>query len=491
MLNLGLAIIPVSRDSIFQRIFKIPFEQGLVYHRITARILVTLVTTHGFLWFIFGLYNLLSSDGYEDWHEKKVIISAITGFLSWICMISASLFALEKIRRKYFELFYITHHLFIGTIIFALFHSLAIYYHEENPWKQSRLIYYLIPGGSLYIIDRILRVYKTVSTESRIVVLDNVRPGITSIQIGSNLKYYPGQYCFINCPNISRFQWHPYSIASGTTDDLIFHVKSMGKGTWSDRLNKLARKLEDDGSCTEGNSSFGSLDSKFAVKFHNVLSLRIDGPYGNNYLGNKKTTQHFYFLAGGIGITPIVSIIKSLIRDHTKFSEMISIHLLWVVKSADELLWFGSFLQEFNYHSEYGKIKLKYKLFVTGNDKNSGSIEYIPPQTYEAYDSAIYTSATDIEPGEHTLLIDSSGTPSLAQEMRKSTDFNFSPGRPNFFIEFNEIIGDICSYTNKIDTKCEVLSCGPPEFDKSASFACDQVSSKKLRFKFTSQTFML
>lgn len=495
MLNLGLTILPVSRDSLFQRFFRVPFEQGLLYHRITSRILICLVTIHGSLWYLYWIVHAARDTicSYDISCYPNTAISSIglTGLTTWICMVILAIFALEYFRRKFFELFYITHHLFIVIITLAIIHSFLVQNPSEHGWNQDLLIYYLAPGGILYIIDRFLRIYKTIGTDTRIVALDNVKTGMTSIQVGSNLQFQAGQYCFLNCPSISKFQWHPYSIASGVSEDLTFHIKSMGKGTWSDRLNHLARKLEgqSDGSSNEANSSFGSLDSKFEVKFQNVLQLRIDGPYGNDFLKTKRNSQHFCFFVGGIGITPILSIIKTLLIERPP--SVLSIHLLWIVKSTDEILWFGSFLQEFKFYmKDEEKLKLFYKIFVTGREKNKGVVEYIPPKTCEAYDS-FYGGLSD-EPTENTLLMDNSNCiPSKSQEMRMPTEFSFFPGRPDFHIELLEIVSDICACSNDTNTKSEVLTCGPPGFDISVALACSKVSSKKLRFSFTSQTFML
>jgi NADPH oxidase len=44
--------------------------------------------------------------------------------------------------------------------------------------------------------------------------------------------YKPGQYLLINVPEVSRFQWHPFTISSCPQDDAItIHIRIVGNWT--------------------------------------------------------------------------------------------------------------------------------------------------------------------------------------------------------------------------------------------------------------------
>ena len=50
-----------------------------------------------------------------------------------------------------------------------------------------------------------------------------------------NYSFKPGQYCFINMPKVSLYQWHPFSIASAPDNNkLIFMIKK--NGDWTKKL---------------------------------------------------------------------------------------------------------------------------------------------------------------------------------------------------------------------------------------------------------------
>ena len=54
-------------------------------------------------------------------------------------------------------------------------------------------------------------------------------------------KYKEGQYVFMNCPQISKWEWHPFSIASSEMNPQIsFLIKN--NGDWTNKLIQLFKK---------------------------------------------------------------------------------------------------------------------------------------------------------------------------------------------------------------------------------------------------------
>ena len=485
MLNLGLILLPISRDSLFQRLFSVPFELGLLYHRVIARALIFFVTLHGGSWYAYWIYHTAtSSDCDMDFCAISYALSpqAVTGLCTWVCMMILAVFALEYIRRALFEWFYTIHHIFILIVGLATVHTLLAQEPWENGWYQDLIIYYLAPGVFLYIIDRILRIIRTLKAEPKIFLLDDVKSGVTILQVGTSIKFKAGQYCFLNCPKISRLQWHPYSIASGDNDEtLTFVIKSMGKGTWSDRLNKLAKHIDKGGDTGD--------NGEFQLTFQNVISVRLDGPYGTDYLKNKPIRgKHFCFTAGGIGITPIVSVLRTIVIDQ-EFPLPSSVNLLWVVKSTDELLWFADFLKEISLCGDFfDDFTLNLKIFVTGRGKDDKTVNYVPITKPEASLSS-FSEETSLLSNENS---GSSFHLRRSLELASATQFTFESGRPNFHQELDTMQSSI----KKLDptaTKTELLCCGPRGFEIPVAVACRQLtkSPNSLTFSFTSQTFML
>jgi len=498
MLNLGLLLFPVARDSIIQRVFKIPFEQALILHRNLARWLLFVTILHGFSWYAYWIYhsatNTVCTNAPNCSFSFALQVQTLTGLVTGLLMILVAVFALEIFRRSNFEWFYYTHHLFIAIIIMAIAHSFLV----QKGWRSDLLIYYLAPGLVLYIYDRLRRFYRSAKTKTNIFVLEDVRHGVTCLQLSFVGPFRAGQYFFLTCPQISRLQSHPYSAASNERDySVTFYIKSMGPNTWSGILNNLASS-QNEYSGTDSHSDF-------VMSFQNVIDIKIDGPYGRPYLAGKNREQSFVFVGGGIGITPIVSIIKTLLfYDQAPASEEIpqSVHLLWIVKSPEEFLWFGSFLQEMRYRLNHIlNIQASVELFVTGSRKKEESITFVPPRRTVATAYGINgRSSRYSTDSESSLLVNKSlkqvndvdYLQSLDEMMESPFEIHFKAGRPVMRDQLERIQKVVHQRFPQTKT-IELLACGPHHFDLDVADASLRVADElgTPTFNFTSQTFML
>lgn len=70
------------------------------------------------------------------------VISLVTGLLMWIT-------SLPQIRRRCFETFYYTHHLYIVFLVSFLFHA------------GDRHFYWILPGVFLFGLDKTLRIVQS------------------------------------------------------------------------------------------------------------------------------------------------------------------------------------------------------------------------------------------------------------------------------------------------------------------------------------------
>jgi len=149
----------------------------------------------------------------------------------------------------------------------------------------------------------------------------------TEIRLQQNgFRYRAGQYAFINIPAISPLQWHPFTISSSPDEDVItFHVKSMGRGTWTASLSGMCMDVG------------GILSSE------TVPVVNVDGPYGAP--PDFQSSKAVVLVGGGIGITPVISLFKDLYylhnQDQTANNPIKHVTLLWVVREHASLKMFG------------------------------------------------------------------------------------------------------------------------------------------------------
>ncbi|OMH81608.1 putative respiratory burst oxidase-like protein [Zancudomyces culisetae] len=119
-----------------------------------------------------------------------------------------------------------------------------------------------------------------------------------------------GQYVHINCPEISKYEWHPFDIANIKGDEYLnIYIKKDGK--WTQQLYNL---LFDSGAST--NSSLGEqgrveVTDKELESFSDEvdLSLRITGCYESIYKYVFEN-QVVVLAATGTGVATNASIIR-------------------------------------------------------------------------------------------------------------------------------------------------------------------------------------
>ena len=51
-----------------------------------------------------------------------------------------------------------------------------------------------------------------------------------------NFKYKPGDYVYLNIPNIAKNEWHPFTISSSPEQDGVIWIHVRGVGTWTQKL---------------------------------------------------------------------------------------------------------------------------------------------------------------------------------------------------------------------------------------------------------------
>eukprot|EP00274_Cyanoptyche_gloeocystis_P008443 CAMPEP_0196658544 /NCGR_PEP_ID=MMETSP1086-20130531/30241_1 /TAXON_ID=77921 /ORGANISM="Cyanoptyche gloeocystis , Strain SAG4.97" /LENGTH=569 /DNA_ID=CAMNT_0041992163 /DNA_START=53 /DNA_END=1762 /DNA_ORIENTATION=- len=321
-ITLSLLIFPVTRVSFWGVIFGMDFEKTVKYHRWVARITVLSITAHMLAWWIqwfrsgTWLSNAIYNNGtyaidYLDWTIPYAEVA-------WILAMLQATLAFEWVRRKAFEVFYYPHQLFIVFFVLANLHS----------WD---LWHYFVFGLGLYLADRVQRLYRGF-IKHHMVSLQALPGGIVRVEYTKGeglfeLKHEAGQFVFINIPAISPLQWHPFTISSAPYEKTItHHIKAMGPESFTRKLLTIAS---------------GDFDLK-------TIKIRVDGPLGT--LGFTPSDYRSYILvAGGIGITPLLSLFKDLWggkkTNSGEYRLIEKVVLYWIVRTPATLAAFSDELQ--------------------------------------------------------------------------------------------------------------------------------------------------
>ena len=180
-----------------------------------------------------------------------------------------------------------SHKFMVAVFIFAVFHTMLI---SSDISRDMFLRYYIFIfafiGLALGAYRALFRILFNDDFEFKIVGINILNNNVTEIEMEpmkSVMEFYPGQFIFIRFVGIGiSSEPHPFSITSFKGEDnLKIVVKSLG-----DYTNEVK------------NLKLGTI-------------AKIEGPFGS-FLKNRDLTKKEIWIAGGVGITPFLSLARSL-----------------------------------------------------------------------------------------------------------------------------------------------------------------------------------
>jgi len=260
--------------------------------------------------------------------------------------------SLEPVRRKKFEVFYYSHYLFLIFYAFGGVHD-------------TGFVPYAVLAAIVYFFDRFLRLlWGALPKKTTSLIIKegkDARDNVVQLRVNKNAitqklgLYKVGQYVFLNFPSISMLEWHPFSLSSGPDERSIeVHIKGLGQHT---------KKIVDS-----------------ATKKQNIY-VRVDGPYGNLHL-NYRRFPAVLLVAGGIGFTPMLGILKDMfdvgdLNPHAKPKPhcVEAVYVVWSITTVDQYYWFADELNECYKNSEReGMPQMNVSIYVTKPDDEIESV---------------------------------------------------------------------------------------------------------------------
>ncbi|KAA8523362.1 hypothetical protein F0562_009785 [Nyssa sinensis] len=338
-LNMALILLPVCRNmltwlrSTRARLF-IPFDDNINFHKIIARAIAIGVLLHAGNHMMCDFPRLINSSPEKfaliasDFNNKKPTyrellcgVEGVTGISMVILMITAFTLATRHFRRSVvklpapfnrltgFNAFWYSHHLLGLVYVLLLIHGSFMFL--VHRWYQKTTWMYISVPFFLYLAERSLRTCRSKHDSVKILKVSVLPGDVFSLVMSkpNGFKYKSGQYLFLQCPSISPFEWHPFSITSAPGDDyLSVHIRTVGD--WTQELKQVF--TEDNGSaCVIGRAKFGQLGN---VDQRGLPRLLVDGPYGA--AAQDYRNYDVLLLVGlGIGATPFISILRDLLNN--------------------------------------------------------------------------------------------------------------------------------------------------------------------------------
>ncbi|KAK9055413.1 hypothetical protein SSX86_026496 [Deinandra increscens subsp. villosa] len=382
-------VLPVDENINFHKIIALAIVIGTVIHTI-AHLACNFIRLSGcpvnqFMAVFGGLF--VKQPSYMD---LVLSIPGYTGIIMIILMAISFTFAMSSFRRNVVKLpapfnnlagftsFWYTHHLLI--IVYFLFIVHGYFLILTVGWYRKTTWMYLLLPMLCYAGERVLTTDHTMPVDiiKAIIYTGNVLALYMTKPIG--FKYKSGMYLFVQCPQISRFEWHPFTITSAPGDDyLSVHIRTLGD--WTKALREEFAKACEPQQKNPNERKLARMETfkNLTVEESRAMypKIYIKGPYGAPAQHHRDYSV-LLLIGLGIGATPFISILndllhhlkKSVIFQSSKTSEVPFLlqkyggsldkraYFYWVTREQGSFEWFKGVMDDIAEHDHNNIIEM-------------------------------------------------------------------------------------------------------------------------------------
>lgn len=329
---LWFQLLPVTKLFGLPPLINIGHFKLVRYHSIFGICLWIVATIHGLG--MIEYYGMIGKIGWlylVDMMEYKR--SNFSGPLCYIALLFVSIPGL-LMRNKSYSFFRYTHLFFILAIFFAILH-----------WFILGL-FMIIPVG-VYLIDLILRMFKSMSADPKVLSMDfypesNLLTMTVRIACDPNgPSPAPGAYAYIGATGLGWIM-HPFTIVRSdrapndtSHSDIKFMMRVDARGTWTRNLanfatvHNMAPQLKDrEVEMAEKDHSAPTVQGRY-----NTVKFSFSGPYGNLTLP-VESCGSIILIGGGIGVTSLLSFLHQINQGAPVMRNITRVRFCWSVRDA-------------------------------------------------------------------------------------------------------------------------------------------------------------
>ncbi|GAB1607067.1 NADPH oxidase 1-like [Argonauta hians] len=429
-LNCMLILFPICRNflnfirgSFVCKNIRRSFDNNILYHKICAYMIcfmtVIHVISHCFnlehmvqahdspnkeerdLLFALSQFPLNNTGGYlnpvrhpqsNPIYELVIMVPGVSGVIITFALIIMFTSSTHLIRRSYFEVFWITHHLYIIFFIGFIIHGfqgvirmqtntdkhnpeVCAKHFEEWGQKPPCLTYPVFSGSPaqswkwvlapilVYMVECSISLIRSTKKVKIVKVIKH--PSQTyqlQMKQAGGFRMFPGQYIFLKCPAVSKLEWHPFTLTSAPQDDYFsVHIRSVGD--WTKALAKECH-IEDPGDAAA----------------NKLPDMAVDGPYGTP-IKDVFCYDVDIFIGTGIGVTPFASVLRYICnqieKKHFK-TDLNKVYFFWICPQTQAFECFQQLLLSLENKLEKMNLKnfLSYNIYLTRglNENQIGNI---------------------------------------------------------------------------------------------------------------------
>ncbi|RFU33433.1 hypothetical protein B7463_g2905, partial [Scytalidium lignicola] len=448
----------------------VQFDKNITFHILTAWSIVFFSWVHTIAhWNNFAQISAKNGLGFGGWLLANFVTGpGWTGYIMLIALMAMVFTSVEKMRRANFERFWYTHHMFVIFFFFWSIHgafcmiqpNFAPFCVSVGSTAIGVFWQYWMYGGYIYLAERIAREIRG-RHKTYISKVVQHPSDVVEIQIKKeNTKTRAGQYIFFCCPEISVWQYHPFTLTSAPEEDYIsIHIRmvgdftrAVGKALGCEVKSRGGDKAET--SKVVGVNQNGPGANGVDPAIRRVLPrVYIDGPFGS--ASEDVFKYEIAVLVGaGIGVTPFASILKSIwyrMNYPQKKTRLRKVYFFWIARDFGSFEWFRSLL-----------------LAIEAQDMDN----HIEIHTY-------LTAKIKVDDATNIMINDANADRDAITGLRSPTNF----GRPNWDMVFKSI--------RKIHSPAEagVFFCGPKVLGSQLHIKCNTYSEPGFNFCWGKENF--
>lgn len=481
-LNCMLILIPMCRRFLTAlrlkaQFLRLPFDTMLEFHIIVGSAICIFAIIHvcshmcdftrfasakeEYLYACFKQLTDIPQRPSDRWAYLLKQRAAITGIIMVFCLSVAV--PLTRRRRNHFNTFWYSHHLLLVMLIALCVHGTG------NLLEPFQSIYWMMVPFVLYFVPRFWREIPQASTfkvldiqikKGEVVQLRMEKPKSWQKQVCA------GMYAFINLPEVSRFEWHPFTLTSSPADDYV-EINFRRVGDWTTQVYELVKRRIEESHCfTNLNDPEQANVESDTILSDNVVQvqwpiIRVEGPLGAASQGYSRFPV-VVLIGAGIGITPMISVLRMLLAEPGKMKRA---YFYWTTRDPNAFTWFQSFMNELFLKDENNVLQCRH--FLTSMEEDHRDLGAV--LLHHATRSKHRRTGHDLILGHRSI-------------------HKVDVGRPKWNKEFRNIKYNAQELGHK---KCGIFLCGPTKMAESVQKAAAKVTKEDAKFHmyFRKETF--
>lgn len=284
-----------------------PFGIDIIYyfHRTIALMGAGIVAAHVTILFVIdprnlALLNLLNA----PWRARLAMSALVALTVALACSLWRKQLGIgyERWRRWHGILA-------IVVVVAALLHIELVSHYIETPWKRVLWTVYSVLGAGLLLHVRLIRPWLQLRRPYVVESVSQERGNAWTVRLRpeghQGLTFLPGQFAWLTAwASPFAVEEHPFSFSTSAEHPAVFGFTIKALGDFTGRVRDM----------TPGQRVY------------------LDGPYGAFSI-DRHPAPGYVFIAGGVGITPIMSMLRTLAEreDHRP------LHLFYANKQWEDV----------------------------------------------------------------------------------------------------------------------------------------------------------